>query len=339
MIRNLRITAILSILSLLGLFAAVPQPVQAQAGTAWEVLSVINAYRAANGLDPLIENQYLNIAAQNHVEWMAETGNYSHVGIGGSSSTDRALAAGYGEGASVRVTENWARGPGMTASDVVYESWATSSVHNSQMLTTTYNEFGAGVALDGDGMTVYVVNFGLVISDSAPTQPQEATKDTPLPSSTPVPLIQPVITATPNPDGSIIHVVQYGQSLWSIIDAYDIPMTDLLTMNSLTEEDVIYEGQQLLIVPASSEVEETPETIGTPQIPTATPSLAPSATQTPTFEPSPSLVNPTETTTPEQRVNFFKNIFSGDTLYVGIGLVAVSIFGIALLLYTSTRLK
>ncbi len=309
-----------------------PGPVQAQAGTAWEVLAEINAYRAANGLAPLVENQYLNIAAQNHVDWMAETGNYGHIGIDGSTSTDRAIAAGYGEGSNVRVTENWARGYDMTAWEVVYESWATSDIHNSQMLTTSYNEFGAGVALDADGMTVYVVNFGIVIGGSIPTQSTDPTV-----SGTQAPYIQPIITSTPNPDGSVIHIVQYGETLWNIVEAYGIEMADLLALNGLTEEDAIYPDQQLLIIPANIDLDETPETTGTPREETATPTPSPTETRTPL--PSPS-VNPTELTeTPEPQPGFLKTIFSGDTLWVGIGLVAVSVFGIGLLFFTSSRLK
>ena len=337
MIKIQRIIKILSLLSLSVFFLAAPQPTQAQAGTAWEVLAEINAYRAANGLPPLVENQYLNISSQNHVNWMAETGIYSHTGIDGSTSTERAIAAGYGGGSSVRVTENWARGPGMTASEVVYQSWATSDIHNSQMLSTSYNEFGAGVALDGDGMTVYVVNFGIVLGSSI--EPQATTAPSTGPTSTPAPIIQSITTSTPNPDGSVIHIVQYGETLWTIVEAYNVNMPDLLALNGLTEEDAIFPDQQLLIIPASIEVQETPETTGTPGEVTSTPTLAPSPTATRTFALSPTLMAEDITETPEPRTNFLRNIFSGDTLIVGIGLVAVSVLGIALLLFTSSRLK
>lgn len=334
MIKNQRIRAILFLLGLLAFLITAPDPVQAQAGTAWEVLAEINAYRAANGLDPLVENQYLNISSQNHVNWMVETGNYGHVGIDGSSSTDRAIAAGYGDGSNVRVTENWARGYDMTASEVVYESWATSSVHNSQMLTTSYNEFGAGVALDGDGMTVYVVNFGIVIGGSIPTQSND-----PVDESTPAPVIQPIMTSTPNPDGSVIHIVQYGETLWNIVEAYNIDMADLLAQNGLTEDDAIYPDQELLIIPANIELDETPQTTGTPGEETPTATRTPSPTETRTPFPSPSVIAADVEETPEPRTGFLRTIFSGDTLFVGIGLVAVSVFGIGLLFFTSSRLK
>jgi len=334
MIKNPRITAILFLLGLLAILITAPDPAQAQAGKAWEVLVEINAYRAANGLAPLVENQYLNISSQNHVNWMAETGNYGHVGIDGSSATDRAIAAGYGGGSNVRVTENWARGYDMTASEVVYQSWATSSIHNSQMLTTSYNEFGAGVALDSDGMTVYVVNFGIVIGGSIPTQAPNPTV-----SGTQAPIIQPIVTSTPNPDGSVIHIVQYGETLWTIVDAYGISMADLLALNGLTEEDAIYPDQELLIIPANITLDETPQTTGTPgeETPTATRTSSPTETRTPF--PSPSVIPTDIEEPPEPRTGFLRTIFSGNTLFVGIGLVAVSVFGIGLLLFTSSRLK
>jgi uncharacterized protein YkwD/LysM repeat protein len=336
--KKYRILAILAIISLFTPMLSARKPVQAQAGTAFEVLVQINNLRSANGLSPLVENQYLNIASQNHANWIATTGLGGHIGENGSTAADRALAVGYGEGAKVWVTENWARGPGLTAYDCVYTMWAPSAAHIDNMLTTWHNEFGAGVALDGDGFTVYVVKFGHSAGSNIPEQPISTPSG---PTVTLAPLIQPVTTATRNPDGSIIHIVQFGQSLWAIADAYDIAMADLLIQNGLTEQDAIFPDQRLLIVPASLEVEEATETEAT--------STRNQAAQRPTPTPSPTATRPvqptstsresTPTDVPIQRGNFLTNIFSGDTLFVGIGLVVVSILGIALLFYTTSRLK
>ncbi len=327
----------LNLLTLLMLYFAFPQPAQAQAGTRAEVLAEINAYRAANGLGPLAENVYLNIAAQNHVDWMAATGTYSHIGEGGSTYTDRALAAGYGEGQRVRVTENWARGHQMTANEVVYEMWMPSGIHNSQMLTTSYNEFGAGVALDGDGMTVYVVKFGIVTGGNLPAVPAQPT-DVPIgPTSTPVPISQSITTATPNPDGSIWHVVQYGQPPAAIAEAYGISLDDLLAQNNLTEDSVIYPEDELLIQPAKP---ETPtETIATPEKTPEEPDLEPSATPTRPPQVIPTATTPTPTKLLQKNSSFLIDIFSGDTLWIGISLVCISVLGLGLLFYTSSRLQ
>lgn len=332
-----RILAILALFSLLTLFFGVPKIVQAQTGTPYEVLAEINGLRTANGLSPLAENQYLNIAAQNHANWIAATLQGGHTGEGGSTPADRALAVGYGEGANVLVTENWARGPSLTPSGCVYDMWVPSSAHINNMLTTWHNEFGAGVALDTQGMTVYVVKFGLVVGSVNP----QVTSPPTGPTGTPAPLIQPVATAQPNPDGSVIHVVQFGQTLWAIAEAYQINMVTLLEQNYLTEDSAIYPDQELLIAPASITVDEAEQADETTPTPTEEPTPTATATRTPTrtLQSNTSPATPTPTEEPSPGGNFLVGIFSGDTLWVGIGLVAVSVFGIVLLFFTSSRLK
>jgi uncharacterized protein YkwD len=334
-LKKKKFIAVIAVLSLSLAFFTVPDKVKAQAGEPYEVLAEINALRAANGLQPLKENQYLNIAAQNHADWIAEDPAVrgGHTGEGGSTAYDRALAAGYGEGKQVWVTENWARGT-YASYDVVHNTWASSGPHLSNMLTTWHNEFGAGVALDTQELTVYVVNFGH--SGSAVIQPTITPGG---PTSTSAPIVQPVVTATPNPDGSVIHVVQYGQTLWAIADAYDIPLEDLLSMNNLTEDSAIFPDEELLIIPGDEEAQESTETTDTPKTQEATVSPTSAPTRTERKSPTPTLITAVPTENPNSNGNFFKNIFSGDTLWVGIGLIAVSVFGIVLLLFTSARLR
>jgi len=243
--------AILAMLSLLTLVFAAPKAVDAQSGTAAEMHQQINDLRAANGLAPLAVNSYLMQSAQNHANWIAAGNPGGHTGEDGSTAYDRALAVGYGEGAEIWVTENWARGYSLTVYDCIYVMW-DDAAHMGNMLTTWHNEFGAGVALDVQGMTVYVVNFGHTSgvapqpTATGPTATPGGPTSTPAgPTNTPVPFIQPVITSTPNPDGSVVHIVQFGQTLWGIVDAYGIEMADLLALNNLTEESPIYENQAL----------------------------------------------------------------------------------------------
>ena len=341
MIKHKQILIIFSLISLCCLFVPASQPVEAQAGTAYEVLIEINALRAANGLAPLAENQYLNLAAQNHADWIAETGQGGHTGAGGSDAKARALAVGYGEGAQVWVTENWARGSGLTAYDCVYTKWAPSAAHLDNMLTTWHNEFGAGVAIDSSGFTIYVVNFGHTSNSNIPEQSISVPTG---PTATLAPLVQPVTTATPQGDGTVVHVVQFGQSLWAISDAYEIPMADLLALNGLTEEDAIFPDQQLLIVHGSGETPEPTPTEPSDLEMLANPEEAPTATPRPTQRVNPTATPQTSVTVEatveaDAQGNFIKNIFSGDSLLVGIGLIVVSVLGIVLLLYTSSRLK
>lgn len=325
--RKSSLLTVFSLLSFLLIGFVTPQPVQAQAGTAWEMLAEINSLRAANGVAPMEENYYLNLSAQNHADWIAETGIGSHYEDDGSTATDRAHAVGY---SGAIVTENWARGPGLTVYNCIYVMWDDPD-HWDNMLDPNRKEFGAGVALDDSGFTVYVVNFSNY--DTNDSQPSDATVTTgdvvTGPTATTAPIVHAITTATPAPDGAVIHIVQYGQTLWGIAEAYGISLTDLLTLNGLTEESAIYPDEQLTIVK------------GTGMTPTPTPTEIleePTHTPTPT-EKVVATEAPTPTPTPEPRSNFLKNIFSGDTLWVGVGLVVVSLFGIGLLLFTSSRLR
>jgi len=330
----------LLILSLGILYFIPSEEAQAQAGTAYEVLAEINALRASYGLDGLAENQYLNLAAQMQADYIAATGIGSHTGAGGTTAYDRALSVGYGEGAQVWVTENWAKGYSLSAYDCVHDMWEPSTDHINNMLTTWHNEFGAGVALDINGMTIYVVNFGHSSGSSIvqpTTSPYEPTyTSTPSgPTDTPEPLIQPVTTATPSEDGSVTHVVQYGQTLWKIAEAYGISLDDLLSLNGLTEDSSIYPDDVLLIIPASIETEQPTEVTPTPVA--QTPTLTSTPTEVIEFTPTEATLTPTQN--PNSPGSILANIFSGDTLWVGIGLIAVSVFGLILLLFTSARLR
>jgi uncharacterized protein YkwD len=335
-LKKKKFIAVIAVLSLSLAFFTVPDRVKAQAGSPSEMLQEINNLRSANGLSPLSINNYLMMSAQNHANWIAETGQGGHTGEGGSTAYDRALAVGYGEGKQIWVTENWAEGYNLSVYNCIYDSW-NDAAHMDNMLTTWHNEFGAGVATveqNNATLVIYVVNFGH--SGSAVIQPTITPGG---PTSTSAPIVQPVVTATPNPDGSVIHVVQYGQTLWAIADAYDIPLEDLLSMNNLTEDSAIFPDEELLIIPGDEEAQESTETTDTPKTQEATVSPTPAPTRTERKSPTPTLITAVPTENPNSNGNFFKNIFSGDTLWVGIGLIAVSVFGIVLLLFTSARLR
>jgi len=78
--------------------------------SAYDVIAAVNQLRAANGLPPYQVNGSLMAAAQSHSEYMAANGIVSHTGSGGSRPRDRAIAAGYGGGNQVYVSENIAGG-------------------------------------------------------------------------------------------------------------------------------------------------------------------------------------------------------------------------------------
>jgi len=86
--------------------------------------------------------------------------------------------------------------------------------------------------------------------------------------------VAPVVTSTPNPDGSIIHVVQYGQTLEWIAKVYGSTVRYLKEINGLSG-DTIYVGDRLIIQVAHTATptgQETATATPTPQ-PTKTTSL------------------------------------------------------------------
>ena len=59
--------------------------------------------------------------------------------------------------------------------------------------------------------------------------------------------IAPVIKADPREDGSIVHTVQSGQSLWMLAEHYDVDINVLRQLNGLGTSDMIYIGQKIMI--------------------------------------------------------------------------------------------
>jgi len=134
-----------------------------------------------------------------------------------------------------------------------------------------------------------------------------------------------IITSTPNPDGSIVHIVQEGETLWDISLAYGVPGAEIMgnSGNSPTVTDV-YVGQVLIIRPPDPSTQtptltSTPTRI-TPQATLLRPTLTPIPTQT---------LFPTLTPTDQPNVLF--RAFA-DTHTVGIAMVGISGVGILLVL-------
>lgn len=100
-------------------------------------------------------------------------------------------------------------------------------------------------------------------------------------SNTPIspdPTAVPVIVSTPLPDGTVIHIIAAGQSLWAVCEGYNITLETLLELNGLEPDAVINPGDELIISPAHT--------------PTSTPIGEPSSTPPPRYSHTPSLGTP-----------------------------------------------
>lgn len=243
-----------------------------------DLIQAINRYRGNNGLYAYTRNSKLMGIAKDQSNYMASTGSITHTGSGGTRPIDRAYAVGYGGGNTIWVSEIIYGGFQASEGDAI-SWWKTSQIHNDTMLSGQYVHIGAGVARSGQN-NYYTVVVGVIsgeradVGDSAP------------PSAPAEPeIIVPVEPAEPQEDGSILHTVQEGQSPWLIAYAYEVPLRDLLALNGLNLDSLLFEGQELLIRPA----QETTPTATLP--PTArvlsspSPQSAPANTPVPTSTP------------------------------------------------------
>ncbi len=99
----------------------------------------------------------------------------------------------------------------------------------------------------------------------------------------------PIRASTPEVDGTVYHIVQQDEALWSIALAYDTTVEQLKLLNHLSSNE-IFIGQKILIVKPEIKT-ETPSptvtvTLGIPTS-TATHPVTPTATSTSTPLPVP----------------------------------------------------
>jgi len=134
-----------------------------------------------------------------------------------------------------------------------------------------------------------------------------------------------ILTSTPQADGSIYHIVQPGESLWVISNAYGIPGSEIMVLNGNSPEaEEVYIGQVLLIRRANTPTPTSNVTL-TPLPTTPHPTVfVPSRTPIPTKTPLP-------TPTPTQPPSTTQILF-GDSQKVGLTMAAISIVGLALVI-------
>lgn len=289
------------------------QPVSAQSGTPADLINTVNALRQSLGLEPYTVDSYLMGFAQSHSEYMASLGRWTHTRADGTTAFD------YG------IKENVAMGTNMTVQYCVYTIWS-DWVHYQTMTAYATGKVGAGVAV-ANGIVYYTLN--VLPGESAPSQPVAAGNPgenaAQIAQEQPI-IISQIVTATPGEAGAIIHTVIYGETLWTISEAYEVPIDQILTHSGLSQGTTqLFVGQELIIRPASDPT-ATPTPTNTPLPTTPTPTQPrPTMTPFPTRTPWPT-ATPTLPPTALQRA-------LGDSQNVGLGLVIASGLGLLVLLY------
>lgn len=296
--------------------------------TAYDVLAAVNALRANNGLPPLVANSSLMASAQAHSEYQAFLGTWTHEGAGGSTPKSRAIAAGYGGGATVFISENVAEiSPTADLSFLLYTIWA-DAVHWNTMTNPNYTDAGVGVA-EANGEVFYTLDVGYVAGAPA----AQATPRPTIPGGATVTIqyIQPVVAATPREDGSIVHTVEYGQALLSIAQIYGVTVDEIKALNHLSS-NTIWVGMELIIRPAFTP-SMTPTITNTP--------VPPTFTSTPTRTPRPPTLTPTATITPTPTPAELLDIkMNADTRRgIAIGIIIACAAGLLFMLVSGLRKK
>ncbi|PKO04887.1 MAG: hypothetical protein CVU41_14895 [Chloroflexi bacterium HGW-Chloroflexi-3] len=257
-------------------FYAFLQPerlIQAQANSALELINTVNSVRGNNSLAALEIDNTLMASAQEHAEYMAEIGQITHNRANGSTLN------------SLGFLENIAGGSNLTVQVVVFSMWTDTANWNT-IVGYPFGKVGAGVAVKND-MIYYVLQVQEIQTGLA-AQPTINYQITPDPN-----LVSDVITATPQLDGSIIHEVLDGQSLWSIAIAYNVTIAEIIQWNNLIPTPVIFVGERLVVqIAPTPTLSPTITNTSIPPTRTITPSQTPitpqpSATITPFPSPTP----------------------------------------------------
>jgi LysM repeat protein/uncharacterized protein YkwD len=233
--------------------------------TAYDLIVAMNSLRASNGLPALIEDPIIDAVASATAQTMAAGQMSWHIG----DVSGRLQAAGYGGGAKVWGTENFA--VGFQSIDQIMLVWSDAD-HMLPAVIPAYCNVGAGTAKAGNGMTYYILqaaytsgkSCGEYTSTTGTTNSKEGGTTYTGVSQ----IVMPVKIATPEADGRIFHVVQAGQSFWAIAIAYKITIKDLKTWNNLPEGAILKTGQKLFIPGSNTAGYATPTQPGTIQIST-----------------------------------------------------------------------
>lgn len=212
--------------------------------SAYDLILAMNTLRVSYGLPSLVEDPIINAVAQSTAATMAANSMSWHIG----DVRGRLAAAGYGGGATVWATENFAvssRGMGI---DEIMAAWADPD-HMRPAVEAAYCHVGAGIATVNN-KTYYVLQAAYISGQACGSNSPSVPAGTIQPgtgSGLAPQLIVPVKIATPDADGRVYHVVQSGQSFWSIAIAYQITIQDIETWNNISRNTPLQSGQRLFI--------------------------------------------------------------------------------------------
>ncbi len=179
------------------------------------------------------------------------------------ANADKCAASG-DFGAYVRIGIDPNGGTNPFDSDVVWSSnltphdtWAQMTVSATSTAGTVTVFLFSTQQWPGDINNVYFDDASLTAGGGTPG----TSGDPASPAATPVPTAPPqvsfVVPQNAQPDGSIIHTVQVGDTIDSIAFAYQVTRQEIMELNNISDARLIYAGQRLTIREATGTGVET----------------------------------------------------------------------------------
>ncbi len=180
-------------------------------------------------------------------------------------------------------TNPWASSVVWSAEREVYDAWGqfqVQAVAKADKVTVfTYSRADWIDAIFRISNDIYIDDASLTVVGGgqavAAAQPQAAPTQQPVaviasqPTAQEVAMVAP--TPTPRPDGTVVYVVQAGDTLGGIAYEYDIPIEQIRELNGIGEDNLIVLGQELVLskpgggAAAATPTPETPAAGSTPQ--------------------------------------------------------------------------
>jgi LysM repeat protein len=236
----------------------IPRAAPPRGASRSDLILAMNTLRVSYGLPALIEDPIINAVAQGTAETMAANNMSWHIG----DVRGRLAAAGYGGGATVWATENFA--VGNKSIDEIMQIWSDAD-HMRPAVNPAYCNVGAGVAQAANGSYYYILQAAYTSEHAcgeykSVTGGESGSGENQAPPVSQV--IVPVKIATPDAKGRIYHIVQPGQSFWSIAIAYQVTIHDLEVWNNLSRDYGLFVGQKLFIPSSGTEGYATPTSVG-----------------------------------------------------------------------------
>jgi uncharacterized protein YkwD len=278
-----------------------------------QLIDVVNSLRAANGLTTLAVHNALMQSAQTQADYMASTGQITHSRPGGITFTQQLIDMGFPLVGEIR-SENILSSGSPLVWNGVPPVWQDAQ-HMNTMLSPSYTHIGAGVS-QGAGGYYYALDCAAASGTSSTTTTTSGT-----PGATSVSAVSqyivPIVVNTAQPDGNVYHVLQNGQTLWSVAIEYGTTIKQIQNLNGLGDDLLVWRGQKLLIKQGAT---QPPPPTSTPTEPATVTPIVLTPTTLPTA--SPTLIPVTPTRIPEQ-----SSTATTSSLLVGILIIAALVGG------------